>query len=403
MASLTKLGNHRWLVQFYLGKRRYAVRIGRMAERAAMEVLLHFERLIVAKVNGTLLEQATRDWLGSIDADLKKKLVRTGLIADSKVVTLGEFVASMLEKTSGRADGTQTKLKMAAKRMLEFFDGSKPLESFTEGDADEYRAHLRGIYDSENSVKRHCGYARQFFRAAVRRRLISISPFADMKGLSVKGRKDRDYFITAADAEKVLAAMPDDRWRLLFALARWGGFRIPSEAATLAWSDINWELDRMVVRSPKNQQHDSGVRIIPIFPEIKPHLEAMYAAAPDFDKDDPDTALVFQGDINIKKNLRRLFTKLVIRAGLKPWPKLWQNLRSTRAIELIASGFAAHVVFEWIGHTEAVSREHYLRVTDEDFQKAHRKAHRAAPESASKSKSASHADEQQDTSKGEVK
>ena len=56
-------------------------------------------------------------------------------------------------------------------------------------------------------------------------------------------------------------------------------------------------------------------------------------------------------------------------AGLEPWPKLFQNLRSTRPTELEES-FPSHVVCKWMGNSRAVAAKHYLQVTDEHFSKA---------------------------------
>ena len=61
--------------------------------------------------------------------------------------------------------------------------------------------------------------------------------------------------------------------------------------------------------------------------------------------------------------------KIIRRAGLKPWPKLFQNLRSTRETEL-ADDFPIQVVCDWIGNTEAVAAKHYLQVTEDHFAKA---------------------------------
>jgi len=58
---------------------------------------------------------------------------------------------------------------------------------------------------------------------------------------------------------------------------------------------------------------------------------------------------------------------------LKPWPKLWQNLRSTRETEL-ADQFPAHVASAWIGNSVAVAVKHYLQVTEDHFKQAAKKA-----------------------------
>ena len=68
-------------------------------------------------------------------------------------------------------------------------------------------------------------------------------------------------------------------------------------------------------------------------------------------------------------NLRTNFLKIIRGTGVEPWPKPWQNLRSTRETEL-AEVYPAHVVCAWIGNSEAVAREHYLQVTDDHFAQA---------------------------------
>jgi glutamate synthase domain-containing protein 2 len=52
-----------------------------------------------------------------------------------------------------------------------------------------------------------------------------------------------------------------------------------------------------------------------------------------------------------------------------PWPKPWQNLRSSRETEL-TEDFPLHVVTAWSGNTEAVAKRHYLQVTEDHFSKA---------------------------------
>ena len=68
-------------------------------------------------------------------------------------------------------------------------------------------------------------------------------------------------------------------------------------------------------------------------------------------------------------NPRSTMQKIIKRAGLKVWPKLFHNLRASRETELAAE-HPIHVVCEWIGNSPRVASEHYLRVTDADFDKA---------------------------------
>lgn len=68
-------------------------------------------------------------------------------------------------------------------------------------------------------------------------------------------------------------------------------------------------------------------------------------------------------------NLRTQFERILTRAGVKPWPKLFQNLRASLATELTGE-FPPHVAAEWLGHSTLVAQKHYWQVTDSDFERA---------------------------------
>ena len=70
-----------------------------------------------------------------------------------------------------------------------------------------------------------------------------------------------------------------------------------------------------------------------------------------------------------KQNLRTQAHHIIRRAGLEPWPKTFQNMRSTRETEL-AEEYPVQVVCAWIGNSPQVAAKHYLQVTEDHFQKA---------------------------------
>jgi len=177
--------------------------------------------------------------------------------------------------------------------------------------------------------------------------------------------KSRIRFVDEATAQKVLAACPDAHWRAIFALARYGGMRVPSEICSLRWADIDWGNGRILVNCQKTKGHEGKeFRITPLFPELRRELEAWRREAP------WGREFVLKHTISPKTNLRTGLIKILKRAGIKPWPKLYQNLRSTRSTELIDQGFPAHVVAAWLGHTVKVAVGHYDQVTDEHFRRA---------------------------------
>jgi len=139
---------------------------------------------------------------------------------------------------------------------------------------------------------------------------------------------------------------------------------VPSEPLVLRWGDVDWENGRITVHSPKTEHHEGKEsRQIPLFPEIRPYLEQVWEQA------EPGTEWVITRYRSGNANLRTQFERIVRKAGLKPWPKPFQNCRSTRETEL-AETYPIHVVCSWIGNTVAVAAKHYLQVTDADFEKA---------------------------------
>ncbi len=100
-----------------------------------------------------------------------------------------------------------------------------------------------------------------------------------------------------------------------------------------------------------------------MFPELRPFLEDAFEQAL------PGSDFVITRYRDVDKNLRTQLNRIIRRAGLTPWEKTFQNLRSTRETEL-AEQFPLHVVCQWIGNSQPVAQKHYLQVTNEHFERA---------------------------------
>lgn len=372
MASITSEPNGHKTIQFVnKARKRKSIRVGKCSQRQAEALKERIEALNAAQISGQAVDSETSRWLTTrVDVKLAEKLAKVGLIAPRQVATLGAFLTSYVESRADVKPGTKTNYGQVERDLVAFFGANKPLAEISHGDADAFRLHLLtkkgegGRTLGENTVRRRCGRAKQFFRAAVRKKLIAENPFGDMKAVSVRANRGRDHFISRNDAAKVLEACPDSQWRLLFALSRYGGLRCPSEHLALRWGDIDWAGSRMTVRSPKTEHNEGGEsRIVPIFPELRPYLDAAYEEA------EERTEFVITKYRDANANLRTQLNRIITRAGLTPWPKLFQNLRATRETEL-AANYPLHVVCKWIGNSQTVARKHYLQVTETDFDKA---------------------------------
>jgi integrase len=254
---------------------------------------------------------------------------------------------------------------------VDFFGADKLVRDITAGAADNYKMHLIGEKLAPMTVRKRLQFAKMIFRAMVKHRLIESNPFAEVK---FKATMDpaRQRFITREETTKLLAACPNWEWRLIVALARYGGLRCPSEILSLRVGDINWEANRICVTSPKTEHHPGkGSRMIPLFPELRPYLDEAFDAVPEgveyilarF----RSRAIGPKGWRNC--NLRTTMEKIIKRAGLVPWPRLFHNMRASRETEL-SERFPIKVVTAWIGNTPDIAMQHYLQVTDEHWQRA---------------------------------
>jgi len=78
-------------------------------------------------------------------------------------------------------------------------------------------------------------------------------------------------------------------------------------------------------------------------------------------------------------NLQTEMTRLLRRAGVSGWPRLFHSMRASRQTELQRE-FPLHVVCSWLGNSPRIAKQSYLLVTDEGFSRTlgGKKAKRAA-------------------------
>lgn len=375
MASIGNDPNGTRRVLFVAGDgRRKTIRLGDVPLRTAESIRLRVEDLLNASIHGQAMSRETANWLPGIGDTLHGRLAKAGLVQPREkaaAAKLGEFIDGYLAQRPDVKAGTMIVFRQAQRHLVRFLGETRDVAKVTPADADAYRAHLLGEARAKATVNKWCQYARHFFEVARRRRLIAENPFAHIKG-AVRGNTARRVFVSAADVQLVIDAAPDPQWKLLIALGRWGGLRIPSEALALTWRDVDFEHQRFTVRASKTEHHaEGGIRVVPMFPELAAHFQRV------FDEAEPGTEHVITRYRDPAGNLRTQLCRYIEAAGLTAWAKPWQNMRASRATEL-ADAFPSHVCAAWLGHTEAVADEFYRSVTDSHFERAIGAAHKAA-------------------------
>ena len=369
MASISREANGSKTIQFVDGDRRRSIRLGKVSKKAAVTICCHVEHLRASKVSGQPIPQETAVWLGKVSPAIHSRLERVGLVRprqEQQAVCLRPMLQGYLDSHSNLKPNTRRNYLTTKRLLEEHFGPDRVVASVHTGHARDYRQWLVGKY-APATTAREIKRARQFFEYARECRLISENPFAKIKAGSQRNTS-RKHFVDRGTITKVLEACPDLEWRLIVVLARYGGLRIPSELVGLTWADIDWEGNRFRVKVPKKEHLDGhGERVIPIFPEIRPYLEQAFDEAPEGSGRVAPRARL--GNMNLRVGLQRILR----RASVSPWPKLFQNLRASRETELMRT-HPAHVVYAWLGNSREVAQDHYLMVTDEDFARAAEKA-----------------------------
>jgi integrase len=343
---------------------RKSIRLGKASHKNAVEIRLKVEKLNAAAIAGCAVDDETARWTVGIGNVLANKLAAVGLISGrAHAQPLGEFLnAYIVVRTDHKANTTKT-IDQARRLLVAYFSADRPLDQINSADAENWRNDLRTNGYKPATISTHVKRAKQMFQHAADGDILLRNPFAKLKA-GQQFDKSREVFISREAIRGVIDAAPDAEWRLIIALARFGGLRCPSEILALEWNWIDWVRDRFTVFSPKLEHlPGGGKRFVPIFPELRPDLEEAFELA------EPGAVHVISRYCGAGQNLRTQFERIIRRTGLNPWERLFHNLRSSRQTELTET-FPAHVVATWLGNSVRVATQHYLQTTEQHFERA---------------------------------
>lgn len=368
MASVTrkKGAKGKWLyrIQFYDAyQNRYSRQLGAVSQQHANTVKGHIENLVNAQKHNSSLDARTDGWLrAEAPRLLIEWLAEIGLCDAVKRITLGEFISKYIESRTDFGENTTRNYKNSQGKLTDFFGYDLPVDEIDEGDADEWRQSLVDHPYKDATISKAVKHAKHFFSKALRKGFIRKNPFRDLRA---GGEKDesRNVFVPREIIDKAIEAAPNIEWKMIIALARYGGLRCPSEIQILRWSDINWDGKRIKIHSPKTKRQGKPFREIPLFPELEPFLREGHEITKD------ESAYVVTEHRQKNANLRTQFLRILEEAGIAPWERLFQNLRTSRQNEL-ADEYPTHVATAWIGNSELVASRHYLKVKDSHYEQA---------------------------------
>lgn len=368
LVTLRRNGGTSYRIRWYLNNKRGSLYLPHHYTLSQAKTACHYiDRLVDAATANHNIDGPTLAWLADVGPEMQRKLADAGLIDLAPDLSIKElFQRFDNEYPAAQKLSTWRTYRTVYKRLISTFDPEMKASQITEKQALNWRQALTEVY-AEATVAGTVQRLRTVWGWAVCEKYLDKNVFLKIpRGSFVN--KNREFFVSMDFYNRLLAVCPDQTWRTILALCRIGGLRCPSEVLQLKWEDVAWDAGRLCIYSPKTAHlpgHD--YRIIPLFPALREELDRQFQnAAP---VRDGGSIYVIDRWRDSEINLRTNFERIIFRAGLPTWPRLFHNLRGSRSNELF-SEFPCHVAAEWMGQSAAVALQHYLHASDADFDRA---------------------------------
>lgn len=357
-------------------KRQRILWLGDVSKRSANEIMRHVTELAESHGRNVKPDVVSVEWGNNLTGRLRQKLAEWGYVAPEREtrpssLVCSEFFESYIQSKTDWSQRSTCNYRQAVRHFNAFMGKERLLNDVLPPDIDAWRAWMvqqgkrRKTADdpgeglAEATANRHAKRLRTLFNQAIRSKLAKTNPVDGKIGDEVN--RERDHYVSREVAAKVIQQCnmeSNAEWALIFGLCRYCGFRCPTEVLGLTWADVDWEGGRLRVDSTK-----TGLRYCPIFPEVRPLLEAVFDQAPD------GTLHCIRTYRGAESNLRTQLLRILNRAGVKAWTKPFVNLRASCRTDL-QELYPDHVVNSWMGHSSRIAAKHYLQTTDLHWERA---------------------------------
>ena len=185
MASISQDPNGRRRILFVgPDRKRKTIRLGKISQRAAEAVKYRVEQLLAAKLTGHALEADTACWVAELSDDLVAKLARAELILSRErqvTTTLQRFLEDYIVGRKDVEPSTKLVWGHTERNLLQFFGDKRDINAITPGDADQFKQWLIGHEYASTTIHKRLQFARTFFRAMLRRKLLGNTPAIALK------------------------------------------------------------------------------------------------------------------------------------------------------------------------------------------------------------------------------
>jgi len=292
----------------------------------------------------------------SLPERVQRSFEKHGLIGGVTSLSLGSLLESFCATKAHLKPSTQHGYKLCYNLLLDFFGNGKKIASIAKTDGERFKAALQKKY-AASTISRDIKRCRTIFKYAVESDWLVKNPFVGIPA-SLDFNLDRQVYVDRKTIHKVMEHCRDDHDRLLLALARFGGFRIPSEVRLLRFSDFTENVIQI------HRETKTGAREVPLFSEIR---EIFNRIIVNLGNSFQPSGFVF-GNFG---NLRNRIIAAIRVSGVKPWEKMFLNLRSSCITDMVERGYKEKTLDAMFGNSAMVRSRYYVQfLKDKEYAKA---------------------------------
>ena len=167
--------------------------------------------------------------------------------------------------------------------------------------------------------------------------------------------RGRVVFHTPEEIDKILAACPNEKWRIIVLLGADAGLR-RGEIMQLKWEDVDFQNNQLYIAPNKTIYH----RFVPMTKALRKALQTYKSTA-------QNEFVVTLGRKHNIGSLTTMYRRLARQANV---PSFLHKLRHTFASHLVQNGVPLYVVSKLLGHSSIKNTEIYAHLLPDNFQKA---------------------------------
>jgi integrase len=276
---------------------------------------------------------------------------------------LKEWATKFLESVPH--PNTKAGYTIGVAHLQQFFGENTKLSDISVARIEEFKQRRLAAGVGPATVNRNLSVLRRMLTLALRQRLISRNPFAEVQLLEERKHRRRPHILTWEEQNKILATAPP-HLRALIILLTETGLRVKKEALALKWEDVDFRSSQLVVQDSKTI---AGRRTVPLSElckvellRWKKFLESGCSPYVFPNLDRPGNHILC---------VRKTWSTTLRMASIPHFPIYY--LRATFASRLGAAGVPDTFVAQMLGHSTTSILPDYEKAIDEYRRDAIRK------------------------------